>query len=44
MDRAITKDLGISGMPGFISGMELTPEALDLNGLKDLVARARNGK
>ena len=43
-NRALAKDLGISGTPGFIVGTELVPGALDLNGLKDLVARARNGK
>jgi protein-disulfide isomerase len=43
-NRALAKDLGISGTPGFIVGSELAPGALDLNGLKDLVARARNGK
>jgi len=40
-NRALAKDLGISGTPGFIAGSELQPGALDLNGLKDLVARAR---
>lgn len=40
-NRALAKDLGISGTPGFIVGTELQPGALDLNGLKDLVARAR---
>jgi DSBA-like thioredoxin domain len=43
-NRALAKDLGISGTPGFIAGSELQPGALDLNGLKELVARARNGK
>lgn len=37
----LAKDLGISGTPGFIAGSELQPGALDLNGLKELVARAR---
>jgi protein-disulfide isomerase len=40
-NRALAKDLGISGTPGFIVGTELQPGALDLNGLKELVARAR---
>lgn len=40
-NRALAKDLGISGTPGFIAGTELQPGALDFNGLKDLVARAR---
>jgi protein-disulfide isomerase len=43
-NRALAKDLGINGTPGFIVGTELQPGALDLNGLKELVARARNGK
>jgi protein-disulfide isomerase len=43
-NRTLAKDLGISGTPGFIAGSELQPGALDLNGLKELVARARNGK
>jgi hypothetical protein len=43
-NRALAKDLGITGMPGFIVGTELVPGALDLSGLKDLIARARNGK
>ncbi len=33
-----------SRTPGFIVGTELVPGALDLNGLKDLIARAGNGK
>lgn len=40
-NRALARDLGISGTPGFIAGSELQPGALDLNGLKELVARAR---
>jgi protein-disulfide isomerase len=43
-NRALAKELGISGTPGFIVGTELQPGALDLNGLKELVARARTGK
>jgi protein-disulfide isomerase len=39
-NRALAKDLGISGTPGFIVGTELVPGALDVNGLKDLIARA----
>jgi protein-disulfide isomerase len=42
-NRALAKDLGISGTPGFIVGTELVPGALDLKGLKDLIERARNG-
>ena len=41
-NRALAKDLGISGTPGFIVGTELVPGALDLNGLKDLITRAGN--
>jgi protein-disulfide isomerase len=43
-NRALAKDLSITGTPGFTVGTELVPGALDLNGLRDLVARARNGK
>jgi len=39
-NRALAKDLGISGTPGFVVGTELVPGALDLNGLKELIARA----
>jgi len=43
-NRALAIDLGITGTPGFIVGTELVPGALDLKGLKDLIARARNGR
>ena len=43
-NRALAKNLGINGTPGFIVGTELVPGALDLNGLKELISRARNGK
>ena len=39
-NRALARELGISGTPGFIVGNELVPGALDLNGLKELIARA----
>lgn len=39
-NRALARDLGISGTPGFIVGTELVPGALDLKGLKDLITRA----
>ena len=39
-NRALAKDLGISGTPGFLVGTELVPGALDVNGLKALIARA----
>ena len=43
-NRALAKELGITGTPGFIVGTELVPGTLDLNGLKELIARATNGK
>lgn len=43
-NRALAHELGISGTPAFIVGNELVPGALDLNGLKDLIARAGHGK
>jgi len=43
-NRALANELGISGTPGFIVGTELVPGALDLNGLKELIARAGQGK
>ncbi|MGE3976750.1 MAG: DsbA family protein [Nitrospira sp.] len=43
-NRALARDLGISGTPGFIVGNELVPGWLDLNGLKELIARAGHGK
>jgi protein-disulfide isomerase len=43
-NRALAKDLGINGTPGFIVGTELQPGALDLEGLKELIARASDRK
>ena len=43
-NRALSHELGISGTPGFIVGSELVPGMLDLNGLKELIARAGHGK
>lgn len=43
-NRALAHELGISGTPGFIVGNELVPGALDLNGLKELIARGEHGK
>ena len=43
-NRALAKDLGISGTPGFIVGPELVPGALDLKGLKELITKARIAK
>jgi protein-disulfide isomerase len=40
-NRALAIDLGINGTPGFIVGTELVPGALDLNGLKELIVRAK---
>ncbi len=39
-NRSLAKDLGITGTPAFIVGTEFAPGALDLKGLKDLLARA----
>ena len=39
-NRALAKNLGINGTPGFIVGTELVPGALDVTGLKELIARA----
>jgi len=39
-NRALARELGITGTPGFIVGTELVPGALDLKGLKELIARA----
>lgn len=43
-NRALARELGISGTPGFIVGNELVPGWLDLNGLKELITRAGYGK
>jgi protein-disulfide isomerase len=43
-NRAFAQELGISGTPAFIVGTELVPGALDLNGLKELIARAGQRK
>jgi protein-disulfide isomerase len=40
-NRALAKDLGITGTPAFVVGNEIGPGAMDLRALKDLVARAR---
>jgi len=40
-NRALAKELGITGTPGFIVGTELAPGALDLKALKELIARAQ---
>ena len=43
-NRTLARELGISGTPGFIVGNELVPGWLDLNGLKELIARAGHRK
>lgn len=43
-NRTLARELGISGTPGFIVGNELVPGWLDLNGLKELIARAGQGR
>ncbi len=43
-NRALARTLGISGTPGFIVGTELVPGALDLNGLKELIARGTSAR
>ncbi len=43
-NRVLARELGISGTPGFIVGNELVPGWLDLSGLKELIARAGQGK
>ncbi|GKS57218.1 hypothetical protein YTPLAS18_07450 [Nitrospira sp.] len=40
-NRTLARELGITGTPGFIVGTELVPGALDLKGLKELIARGR---
>jgi protein-disulfide isomerase len=43
-NRALARELGISGTPGFIVGNELVAGWLDLKGLKALIARAGHGR
>lgn len=43
-NRALAQDLGISGTPGFIVGNELVSGMLDLNGLRELILRAGQGR
>jgi protein-disulfide isomerase len=40
-NRALADVLAISGTPGFIVGSGLQPGAISLDGLKELVAKAR---
>jgi protein-disulfide isomerase len=43
-NRALARDLGINGTPGFIIGTELVPGALELEDLKNLIRQARQEK
>lgn len=43
-NRALARELGINGTPGFIIGTELIPGALDLKDLKSLVSQVRDEK
>ena len=43
-NRALAREIGINGTPGFIVGTELAPGALDLKELKNLVSRVRETK
>lgn len=43
-NRALAKELAINGTPAFIVGKELLPGAVELESLKEVVARARGGK
>ena len=38
------EDFGITGTPAFVVGSELAPGALDMKGLKDLIALAGEKK
>ena len=40
-NRALARELGINGTPGFIIGTELVPGALDLKDLKNLIKQVR---
>jgi protein-disulfide isomerase len=43
-NRALARELGINGTPGFIIGTELAPGALELKDLKNLIKQARQEK
>jgi len=43
-NRALARELGINGTPGFIVGTELVPGALDLKDLKNLIKQVRQEK
>ncbi len=40
-NRALARNLGITGTPAFVVGNELVPGAMNLTALKDLVLRGR---
>ena len=42
-NRQLAQQLGITGTPGFIVGDQIIPGAVDLQALKELVAKARKG-
>lgn len=44
INRALAKELGINGTPAFVVGKELLPGAIELDALKEVVARARGVK
>ena len=43
-NRALARELGINGTPGFIIGTELVPGALELKDLKNLIRQVRKEK
>jgi protein-disulfide isomerase len=43
-NHQLAQELGIRGTPAFVVGTEMVPGALDLERLKELVARARSGR
>lgn len=43
-NRTLAKELGISGTPAFVIGNEIVPGGLELEALKEVVARARGRK
>jgi protein-disulfide isomerase len=40
-NRALARDLGIRGTPAFVIGDEIVPGAIDIDTMRQLVARAR---
>lgn len=43
-NRALARELGVNGTPGFIVGTKLVPGALELKDLKNLIKQAREEK